>query len=61
MKTPALLLLGGDSPSVFHKITELVHSALLNSRIVVMPGQQHIAMDTNTELFVNEVKKFLTE
>jgi pimeloyl-ACP methyl ester carboxylesterase len=61
MKTPTMLLLGGDSPAVFRNMTEHVHSALPNSRIVVMPGQQHIAMDTNTELFVEEVKKFLTE
>ena len=53
MMTPTLLLLGGDSPAVFHDMTELVHSILPDSRIVIMPGQQHIAMDTNTELFVD--------
>lgn len=61
LQVPALLLLGGDSPLVFREATELVDSALPDSRIVIMPGQQHIAMDTNTELFVNEVKKFLEE
>lgn len=61
MMTPTLLLLGGDSPAVFHEMTKLVHTILPDSRIVTMTGQQHIAMDTNTELFVEEVKKFLTE
>ena len=61
LQVPTLLLLGGDSPSVFQEATKLVDSALPDSRIVIMPGQQHIAMDTNTELFVKEVKKFLME
>jgi len=61
LQVPVLLLLGGDSPLVFREATEQVDSALPDSRIVIMPGQQHIAMDTNTELFVNEVKKFLEE
>lgn len=58
---PALLLLGGDSPAVFREATELLDETLPNSKVVIMPGQQHIAMDANTELFVIEVKKFLTE
>jgi pimeloyl-ACP methyl ester carboxylesterase len=61
LQVPVLLLLGGDSPSVFREATELVDSALSDSRIVIMQGQKHIAMDTNTELFVEEVKKFLAE
>jgi hypothetical protein len=36
-----------------------VNAALPNSHIVVMPGQQHVAMDTNPELFVEEVLRFL--
>lgn len=61
LQIPVMLLLGGDSPAVFREATELVDAALPDSRIVIMPGQQHIAMDTNTEMFVNEVKKFLEE
>jgi pimeloyl-ACP methyl ester carboxylesterase len=61
MNIPTLLLLGGDSPAVMQKGTELADAALPNSTVVVMPGQQHIAMDTNTELFVQEVTKFLME
>ena len=60
-KVPALLLLGGNSPLVFRQATELVDSVLVNSRLVVLPGQQHIAMDTNPGLFLNEVINFLTQ
>jgi pimeloyl-ACP methyl ester carboxylesterase len=59
MQTPTLLLLGGDSPPFAQQIADLLDSALPNGRIVVLPGQQHIAMDTNPELFVNEVVNFL--
>lgn len=56
-----LLLLGGDSPAFFKAAIEAVATALPNSRNVVMPGQQHIAMDTAPELFVREVLAFLVE
>lgn len=58
---PTLLLLGGDSPPVFRQAIETLDAALPNSRVVTLPGQQHIAMDTNPELFVTEVLKFLLE
>ena len=61
LNIPILLLLGGDSPPVFRVATELLNETLPNSKVVIMPDQQHIAMDTNTELFVNEVSKFLSE
>ena len=56
-----LLLLGGDSPPFFRTSIENWHAALPNSRIVVLPGQQHIAMDTTPDLFVREVAGFLAE
>jgi pimeloyl-ACP methyl ester carboxylesterase len=56
-----LLLLGGDSPSFFKQAVDTVHGALKNSRIVVMPGQRHTAMDTAPDLFTGEVLKFLLE
>ena len=59
MTIPSLLLLGGDSPPIFVQAAETVDAALPDSRIVVMTGQQHIAMDTNPELFVAEVLRFL--
>jgi pimeloyl-ACP methyl ester carboxylesterase len=61
LQVPTLLLLGGDSPSSARQAIELVDSALPDSRIVVMPGQQHIAMDMDPELFLREVSRFLLE
>ena len=60
LDVPTLLLLGGDSPSFFRQNIEAWHAALPNSRIVVLPGQQHIAMDTAPDLFASEVKAFLS-
>lgn len=60
-QVPTLLLLGGDSPALFRQATEVIDSALPNSSVVVLPGQQHIAMDTDPGLFVNEVLQFLLE
>jgi pimeloyl-ACP methyl ester carboxylesterase len=62
MNVPVLLLLlDGDSPTFARRNTEQWHAALPNSRVVVMPGQQHIAMDTAPDLFVSEVQTFLAE
>lgn len=59
LNLPTLLLLGGKSPSFFGKAIELVQAALPDSRVVVMPGQEHAAMNTAPELFTAEVVKFL--
>ncbi len=61
LRVPTMLLLGGDSPPLFQQAIELADSALPNSTIVTMPGQQHIAMDTDPELFVRQVLQFLQE
>ena len=61
LRVLTLLLLGGDSPSLFRQATGVVDSALSNSTVVVLPGQQHIAMDTDPDLFVSEVLRFLLE
>jgi len=60
-RTPTLLLLGGDSPAYQKANTQALHAALSNSRVVVMPGQQHVAMNTAPDLFVREVLAFLLE
>jgi pimeloyl-ACP methyl ester carboxylesterase len=60
-RTRTLLLLGGDSPAYQKANTQALDAALPNSRIVVMPGQQHIAMNTAPDLFVREVLAFLME
>jgi pimeloyl-ACP methyl ester carboxylesterase len=57
--TPTLLLLGGDSPPAVQQATRAIAAALPNARTVVFPGQGHVAMDTATELFLEEVLRFL--
>ena len=61
LEVPTLLLVGGESPSAFEKAAEIVSEALPNSSIVVMEGQEHVAIDTATDLFTTEVFRFLEE
>lgn len=61
LKVPTMLLQGSESPDALKEATKIVHAALPNSKIVVMPGQQHIAMRTAPEMFVRLVVEFLTE
>ncbi len=61
VSVPTLLLVGGDSPAWAQSATQAIHRALPHSRIVVLPGQQHIAMDTAPDLFVGAVSSFLNE
>jgi pimeloyl-ACP methyl ester carboxylesterase len=59
LRVPTLLLTGSDSPLLLKKPIETWHAALPNSRIVVLPDQQHIAHYTAPDLFVREVQAFL--
>jgi pimeloyl-ACP methyl ester carboxylesterase len=59
VKTPTLLLQGELSQPFLKSSTQVVHAALPNSRMVVMPGQGHFAMRTAPELFLTEVLSFL--
>ena len=61
MGTPTLLLLGGDSPSFYRSAIETLKKSILNSRISIMPGQRHAAMETAPELFLSRVIGFLTD
>ncbi|HSJ57657.1 MAG TPA: alpha/beta hydrolase, partial [Anaerolineae bacterium] len=61
LHTPTLLLLGSDSPPFARTATEALGAALPNSRIAVMPEQEHIAMYAAPDLFVHEVSSFLSE
>jgi len=56
---PSLLLLGGDSPAQFHNAIQRLDAILPNSRVVRLPGQQHVAMDTNKALFLEAVLGFV--
>lgn len=58
---PTLLLLGGDSPPVFRDVIGMLEAALSHSQVAVLPGQQHVAMDTAPERFLAEVARFLAE
>jgi pimeloyl-ACP methyl ester carboxylesterase len=60
LQTPTLVLLGGDTLPSIKAAAEAVDEALPNSRMVVMPGQGHVAMNTGIELFTTEVLRFLT-
>ena len=61
VQVPTMLLLGSDSPPPFHKGIALIDAALPTSQIVIMPGQQHIAMNIDPDLFVEEVLQFLQD
>lgn len=58
---PTLLLLGGDSPPFFEAAIGAVHEAVRSSRVAVLPGQQHVAINTAPELFLREVFAFLDD
>jgi pimeloyl-ACP methyl ester carboxylesterase len=59
LQTRTMLLLGGDSPPVFCQTTERIAAALPDSRIVTLPGQQHLAYRTAPDLFAQEVLRFV--
>jgi pimeloyl-ACP methyl ester carboxylesterase len=61
LNVSTLLLLGGVSPAFFKATIEKWQAALPNSRIVVLPGQQHIAHYTAPDLFVQQVREFLID
>lgn len=61
MNVPTLLLLGGNSPDFTKSSMGKWHSVLPNSRIVEMPGQQHMAHYTAPDLFVREVVGFVKD
>ncbi len=56
---PILLLVGGDSPAMYTDNIDFLHSMLPNSRIAVLPGQQHMAMNTDPDLFTRTILEFL--
>ncbi len=58
---PVLLLLGGDSLPFFARVISELEKILTNARTVVMPGQQHIAMDTGPDLLVAAILDFWRE
>jgi pimeloyl-ACP methyl ester carboxylesterase len=61
LRTPTLLLLGGDSPALEKAAAEALQAALPDGRIAVMPHQAHIAHRTAPGVFVREVVQFLMQ
>jgi pimeloyl-ACP methyl ester carboxylesterase len=59
MQTPTLLLVGEDSPPLELKNATAVAEALPDVRVVLLQGQQHLAMYTAPDAFVREVVRFL--
>jgi pimeloyl-ACP methyl ester carboxylesterase len=60
LRTPILLIQGGDSPDFLRAGIAKAEAALPNTEKVVLPGQQHIAMDTAPDLFAREIIRFFT-
>lgn len=58
---PTLFLLGGDSPDLFRRAAKVLESSLKSCTVDTLPGQQHIAMDTNPDLFLSRTLQFLLE
>ena len=61
LQIPTLLMLGSESPSFLKAATEILDDSLPNSRIAALPGQQHLAMYTAPQLFLETVLPFLLE
>jgi pimeloyl-ACP methyl ester carboxylesterase len=57
---PTLLLYGSESPRYMRASTEKVAALLPNSRVAVLEGQGHGAMNSAPELFVGQIMQFLT-
>jgi pimeloyl-ACP methyl ester carboxylesterase len=58
---PVLLLVGQDSPDSMKADYQTVASALPDARVIVLEGQQHIAIDLIPELFARHVVAFLRD
>ena len=58
---PVLLLAGGDSPEFLKAGIDPLADVLPNARIVVMEGQQHIAIDLVPAVFADHVLAFLRD
>jgi pimeloyl-ACP methyl ester carboxylesterase len=59
MHTPTLLLVGGESPARELENARVIAAALGDARVAVLEGQQHTAMHSAPDVFVDEVVRFL--
>jgi pimeloyl-ACP methyl ester carboxylesterase len=64
LKVPTLLFVGGESPPPMKEATKIVHEALSQSRIMVMPGEGHAAgglPGPGAEFMAKKIIDFLEE
>ena len=59
MRTPTLLLVGGDSPPRELNNAATIAGLLPVAEVGVLPGQEHVAMHTAPAAFVSRVAEFL--
>jgi pimeloyl-ACP methyl ester carboxylesterase len=59
IRVPVLLMVGEDSPDALKAGYQTVAAAIPDARVVIMPGQQHIAIDLVPETFAGHVLDFL--
>ncbi|MGK0618268.1 alpha/beta fold hydrolase [Meiothermus cerbereus] len=59
MRTPTLLMVGSNSPHRELEHANGIADTLPNAQVVILPGQQHVAMHTAPEVFVSQVVQFL--
>jgi pimeloyl-ACP methyl ester carboxylesterase len=59
LPVPTLFLQGGDSPEPFVQAAKAMRGAMPQCRVLVMPGQRHAAMDTDTDGFTSAVLEFI--
>lgn len=59
LAVPTLLLVGEHSPPVLTRPSHALASALPHARVVVLPGQTHVAINTAPEMFARVVTEFL--
>jgi pimeloyl-ACP methyl ester carboxylesterase len=60
-RTPTLLVLGGDSPPQYHATAQALHAILASSRIAVLDGQGHAAINAAPARFAQTAVGFLAE
>lgn len=58
---PTLLIQGGDSPAFLHAATRSVAEAVVGARVVTLEGHQHVADQTDPEMFAGVVLDFLLD
>ena len=57
--SPTLLIRGGDSPAFLQEAIRTVSEALPDARVVTLVGHQHVADQTDPEMFAEVVLDFL--